>query len=279
MTISVEAGGPSDLIASLCNLTVNELAAQDAGQKLLGRWVAYDGGTAIGVATAFERVDDRVFVVHRLRSETAFAPLLAAAVSSLGCAINLSLPTDQVNRVDAAVNLGFCQDYVSAMFLVPIEPLRQSLSRLVRPTTVALVSAADVQTDTLYRLDSKLRNDVPGLDGWRGNRQWFDDEMASDEYDPRSYIVARAANNDLVGLCRIWRKPTGPALGMLGVTMPYRRGTVALALLRRALEGLDRDSPSITTYTARPTLQRRLRRLGAIESGGFVNLHRAESAS
>lgn len=61
----------------------------------------------------------------------------------------------------------------------------------------------DVDPDQLYELDLAMRNDVPGNDGWRGNRAWFNDELAAAECDSTGHLVA--FENDtprLIGLCR-----------------------------------------------------------------------------
>jgi len=50
---------------------------------------------ARGVAAAFLRPDDRLFVAHRLSAETAFGPLLDAAIDDLDQPIHLSIANDQ----------------------------------------------------------------------------------------------------------------------------------------------------------------------------------------
>lgn len=68
---------------SLYGISAEELAGRDAFQRSVGRWFAYEDDAAVGMAPAFVRPDDRLFVVHRLTSETTFGPLLEAAVSDL----------------------------------------------------------------------------------------------------------------------------------------------------------------------------------------------------
>ncbi|MEZ5295835.1 MAG: hypothetical protein R2697_06055 [Ilumatobacteraceae bacterium] len=74
----------------------------------------------------------------------------------------------------------------------------------------------------------------------------------------------------MIGLCRMWRNHDGPALGMLGVRRERRNGFVALRLLHDTLTAArDWGSPTFTTHTARPGLQRHLDRAGAVEQGTF----------
>lgn len=119
-------------------------------------------------------------------------------------------------------------------FDVPFAPLVRCTA-CHRSSRLELVPADEVSPDLLFALDTELRQDVPGNDGWRGNRLWFDDELASDEFDPAAYLVTRARDSgDLIGLCRLWNNPTGPALGLLGVRRGHRTGGPALTLVHRA---------------------------------------------
>lgn len=134
-----------------------------------------------------------------------------------------------------------------------------------------IARADEVDADALFALDTELRGDTPGNDGWRGNRDWFDDELNSAEFDPSGYHVATDQHaGNLVGLCRMWRNPNGPTLGLLGVRRDRRNGFTALSLLRETLTSSSEWGwPTFETHTARPQLRRRLDRVGADQTGAY----------
>jgi GNAT superfamily N-acetyltransferase len=274
--MGIEVSGAPDTVAaaSLAGVSVDELERRDAAQRPIGRWTAYGNGAAVGVATAFVRPDDRRFLVHRLTSDAAYAPLLERAVGDLRREIHVTIDRRRVDRVAQAENLGFATEFESTSFAVPFAAALANARRLLRPTRFELRRADEVAADALFELDSVLRGDVPGNDGWRGNRAWYDDEFTSPEYEPAGYLVAVDEPTEaLVGLVRFWRNDDGPALGMIGVRREHRGGHVAAALLEAGLRAAATwESPTFSTHTAHGSLQQRLRRLGATETGGFVRL-------
>jgi GNAT superfamily N-acetyltransferase len=96
-----------------------------------------------------------------------------------------------------------------------------------------------VDEERLFVLDTTVRQDVPGTDGWRGDREWFREELAeAPPFDPTGYVVAvDDRTGGYVGLCRMWRNREGPRLGLIGVLRRYRATTIASALLRQTLIG------------------------------------------
>jgi|GEM_PF-602669 len=262
--------------AKLYNVTVEEMTKRDEATKIVGRWFAYQSNQAVGVATATRRVDERVFIVDRCADDAAYGELLAAATDAMTGTHFVSTRSNRAERIATVHALGFGTDLVSTNFNVPFAPTLDWLRRCATPSQAAFVPADQVNADQLYELDIELRNDVPGTDGWRGNRAWFDDEMAGPEFDPAGYCVAKADDGSLIGLCRFWRNEQSPRLGLLAVKRPYRTGRLALGLLHAAAQGASTwGSPTFETHTARPAMQRRLRRLGAVESGGVVRLRRS----
>ena len=103
----------------------------------------------------------------------------------------------------------------------------------VRPS---IVSAADVSVEALMDLDCRLRDDVPGSDGWQPDLAWFREENHDSPYfDPEAYLVARTDGQD-AGLVRIWNGPRPlPRLGLIAVLPAYRRRGIAQALLAQAI--------------------------------------------
>lgn len=254
-----------------------ELRERFAEVTVRGWWFASDDrGEPIGLALATVRPDGRVFVTHRLASESAFAPLLTEALADIDGPVHVTVRSDQTDRAACAWSLGLREELSSAGYHVPFD---RALSILPtpRPNADARIAAVtDVDPDRLYALDLELRNDTPGNDGWQGNRAWFDDELKGPECDPSGYLVAvDGRDSELIGLCRIWRNPEGPALGMLGVRQDRRQGFVAVRLLRETLVNASTWGwPTFSTHTARPGLQRHLVRAGATTDDGFLRFGR-----
>jgi hypothetical protein len=201
---------------------------------------------------------------------------MSAACADLPDALHLLVPSSQPDRADITKGLGFATDVESTKFEVPFAAVADVLHRCPTYSAATIVTADSVDPSSLYELDVLLRNDVPGLDGWEGNRRWFDAEMASTDFDPSGYTVAIDANGTLIGLCRFWRMiDAPPSLGLLGVRRRDRNGRLAIGLLRVAANGAANwGSPVFTAHSARPALQRRMRRLGATEVGGYIRLCR-----
>lgn len=280
MDPTLERDPADDQVAAFLDVTVGELAERNRIQPPLGRWLAIDRSGPIGLATAVVRADDRLFVTHRVTEESSYGPLLAAAVDDLITthpSIHVTVTTDQSDRRRTAERLGFTVELRGSAFAIPFaSALAATTIAAARSDRIEVVPADRVDPDALFRLDTALRQDVPGNDGWRGNRLWFDDELASDEFEPAAYPVARdRSTGQLVGLCRIWRNPSGPSLGLVGVLPPYRTGRPALVLLHTALTAAGRWGWStFEAHTARGALQRRATALGAEPTGGFVRLRR-----
>ena len=277
MTIEVHPNPSADSVAGFLGIETDELDARDRFQQPINRWLALDGRIPVGLATAFTRPDNRLFLTHRLSSEIAFAPLLDAATEDLPRPIYLSARDDQPARLRSGARAGFVPDLHAVEFDVPFQPALQ-LTTGRRSKRTDTVRADQVPPDDLFTLDTALRRDVPGNDGWQGNRTWFDDEMTSAEFDPAAYLIARDKDSgELVGLARFWQNQDGPTLGMIGVRPSYRTGRVALGLLHDTMLAASTwGSDTFTTHTAHTSLQRRLRAVGATEAGGFTRLRLAD---
>jgi ribosomal protein S18 acetylase RimI-like enzyme len=133
--------------------------------------------------------------------------------------------------------------------------------------------------DRLRELDDQLKQDVPGADGWRWDRQGFRAETYdAPDFDPATYLVAvEQATGRYAGLARVWNRPSGPRLGLVGVARPYRRRGLARSLLAQAFAVLHRrGEPEVVaevdvTNTASNSL---LTSLGARRTGGSLELIR-----
>lgn len=277
MTLTIQSASDDDAACELYGLSRDELAERFEGVELLCRWFAYDeSGIPVGVAHATDRADGRVFVTHRLRSDEAYVPLLTAALDAIDRPVNVTVNSALTDRMADVQALGLQHELSSLKYDVPFATALALLRTPRGPRRFDIASATEVDADLLFELDTELRGDVPGTDGWTGNRSWFNDEMSSPEFDPAGYRVAvDSESSELLGLCRMWRNPDGPALGLLGVRRERRTGFVALELLRETLAGSrEWGWPTFSVHTARPGLQKHLHQVDARQSGGFIRFLR-----
>lgn len=174
------------------------------------------------------------------------------------------------NDVAAYAKRGFVIHRRESHYLVPTGTVGQ----VEPPAGVELVTADRVAEDRLRELDDELRQDVPGSEGWSWDAVDFRAEMAGPDYDAMVYIVAVHGMN-YVGIARIWMRHPVPRLGFVGVSRPYRRRGVALALLSRVFGVLaSRGIPQVTTEIdeTNTASRRLLEGLGAQKVGGSVEL-------
>ena len=178
--------------------------------------------------------------------------------------------TADEDDVAAYARRGFVVHRRENHYLVPTGTVGQ----VEPPAGVELVTADRVEEDRLRALDDELRQDVPGTDGWCWDAVGFRAEMAGADFDPRVYIVA-THSIDYVGIARVWMRRPVPRLGFVGVSRPYRRRGVALALLSRAFGVLASGGiPEVTTEIDETNTASRglLEGLGARKVGGSVEL-------
>lgn len=174
------------------------------------------------------------------------------------------------NDVAAWAERGFVVHRRENRYLVPTG----TVGRVDPPAGVELVTADRVEEDRLRELDNRLRQDVPGTDGWSWDATGFRAEMAGPDYDPMVYIVA-AHGLQYVGIARIWMRHPVPRLGFVGVARPYRRRGLALALLSHVFGVLaSRGIPQVTTEIdeTNTASRRLLEGLGAQRVGSSVEL-------
>ena len=128
--------------------------------------------------------------------------------------------------------LGFEVSRREGVYLVPTDPAVTGLRDVEAPSGFLFVSADRVDEDRLRLLDDALRQDVPGTDGWRWSEAAFHEETFCAEFDPATYLVAvEQTRGEYVGLARVWNKPSGSRIGLVGVLAQYRRRGIARALL------------------------------------------------
>jgi ribosomal protein S18 acetylase RimI-like enzyme len=173
--------------------------------------------------------------------------------------------------------LSFVVNRRESRFLIPTDPDVTGLCAASVPEGFDLVRADEVDLDRLRLLDDALRQDVPGTDGWRWDEAGFRAEFDG-AFEPETYLIAvDEATGEYAGLVRVWRNPSGPRLGMIGVLRRYRRRGLARALLARAFavlhaQGLAEVSTEIDD--ANVASNALLQPLGARRTGGSVELVR-----
>jgi len=245
-----------------------------AAQAPLG-WTALRNGDVIGALRALIRPDRRCQLLPRDVAAEALGPLLDAAVDALrrDVYVEVDEAADDAQRVLAAK--GFTVSRREHRYLVPTDPSRNALGRRPVPDGFGFVSAAEADVERLRELDDALRQDVPGTAGWRNDPADFARQLFTDpQFDPATYLLAVDGDTGrYVGLVRVWNRPVGPRLGLIGVLPAYRGRGLAIALLNQAFGVLHRRGRSAVdcevdhTNTASNAL---LTGLGARRVGGNV---------
>ena len=219
------------------------------------------------------RPDRRTFLAFSDCGPEEYGPLVESAAAANPGPLFASVPADG-DALPALLRAGFVEELIFEHFRVRFDVVLARLPRDRVPRGVAIVPARDVDEDRLFTLDNTLRQDVPGTDGWRGNREWFRDEMT----DRAAYHVAvDQGNGEYVGLARIWHDDADPNFGLLGVVRQYRRTSIAAALARAALaEAASWGIPAFVTGACvdNPQTYPVLVRLGGERLGRRVQLVR-----
>ena len=98
------------------------------------------------------------------------------------------------------------------------------------------------------------------------------------DFDPATYLVAiEQASGRYAGLVRVWNRPGGPRLGLIGVGRLYRRRGLARSLLAQAFGVLhDRGKAEVVAEVdvTNTGSNRLLGGLGAWRIGGFIEMIR-----
>lgn len=224
-------------VAPVYGTTVDELRARDERQsQVLQRWIAVEDDVVIGALVTWLRPDNRMFLMFRVTDPRVYGPLTDAAGVALGRSVTTMCDDAETEHLAALQDAGFRIEMSGDRFAIPFDVLLPRLDRAWVPKRYVIRSVADVDEDRAFRLDNKVRNLVPGTDGWYGDREWFGKELRSDEFDPTAYLIAiEEATETYAGLLRVWRNPDGPRLGLVAVLPEHRVRPLAGALLKRGL--------------------------------------------
>jgi GNAT superfamily N-acetyltransferase len=268
------------LAAGVYDMAAAELRARDERQgQPLQRWLAVADGEASAAVSTWWRPDDRTFLYFVGPDQAAYSLLTDAVVDALDRPVHTFVDTEDHELVEAFRSAGFDVEVVEERFRIRFDHVLAWLRRAWVPTGFSIHPANTIDENRLFILDNTLRQDTVGTDGWRGDRGWFHEELTeSPPFDPSAYLVAvDDRTGGYVGLVRIWRNPTGPRFGLIGVLPEFRNTTIAGALLRQALLAASEwghETFTAETSPSNPTIYRRMSRIGAESLGRFYQMVR-----
>lgn len=254
-----------DNLASFLECRAEEIHAEDAS---ILRWVAYEGDAIVGTARGRRRPDGRMFVDFAATAQSLLSPIVEAVAADVGRIHAVARTEKRRRELEAA---GFRVELVDDEFEIAFATALRRIGRLRLPSRFRLDPPHRLHETRLAALDTALRQDVPGTDGWQTSVEMWRHEVRSSEYDPTGYLVGvDEQTGDYCGLIRVWRNRPTPRLGLLAVTKPHRRSLLGPALLRAGLEGASRwGSATFVTSTspANPDTFPALARLRAKPTG------------
>ena len=235
-----------ELVSPLFGVSADTLRERDLAQhEPPYRIMAFDGHRVAGALTAAIRPDNRTFL--RPVGEGSM-DLVRRALVDLPGPVHIRLGEPGRGELATYEALGFRVEMIEETFQLRFESVLAALRRHGLPDGYDIVPVEACDPDRLFELDNELRNYVPGINGWKGDRTWFDDELV----DPAAYFVAvERSTSKLVGLVRIWSNPTGPHFGLIGVLPSHRRSRIAIPLLYRGVATASRwGSPAFVASTS-----------------------------
>lgn len=196
-------------------------------------WRAVAANEDVGEANAMLRPDRRWFVSVDTWNASSFLPLISAVADDLRQDLHTTVDEDderELRNWDAA---GFTILRRKHHYLVPTALDRTRLAGAALPAGMSLISADAVDEGGLRALDERLREDVPGMDGWiHDPREFREQTFEERRFDPATYLVAvDDVRQTFAGLARVWNHPRLPRLDLVGVTPGYRRRGLAIVLL------------------------------------------------
>lgn len=226
--------GEYDQVAGLVRVAADEIRAADAAIPPL-RWVAYKGYGVVGVASGRRRPDGRTFVKFHSSQPDASTHLARFAAADVGVIHAVARSEAAKWELEAA---GFAVEVIDDEFEISFQAALRRLGRRRQPPQFVLRPPHELEEHRLVALDTELRQDVPGTDGWVTTAEAWRYEINSPEYDPAGYLIAIDSRLDsYAGLVRFWRNRDVPRLGLLAVARPYRGSLLASLLLRAGLAG------------------------------------------
>jgi ribosomal protein S18 acetylase RimI-like enzyme len=245
-------------------------------------WHALEDDVVVGRGYALHRSDGRVFVSVDTWRDDVFELVARAMVADIAGPVRTVVDDDDREHLGRWSALGFVDERREDEVVIPTDPAATGLAGVLPPPGYRLRTADTVDEDRLRALDERLRQDLPGSDGWVHDAETFH-RMTYDprSFDPATYLVAVVAGGDRegadAGLVRVWRGGRRPHLGLVGVLPGHRRRGLARGLVAAAFQALhEHDLPEVsaevdvTNVAARALLEP----LGARRTGGAIQLVR-----
>ena len=242
-------------------------------------WTADHDQVAVGKAAALVRPDARCFVVFGACHSVAYEPLVQAIAQHFGRDLYSEIGEADSATRERLLAVGFVVNRREHTFTIPTDPAITGLTNLDVSAGFEIVTADRVDEDRLRELDDELKQDVPGADGWKWDRPGFRNETyEAPDFDPATYLVAiEQATGRYAGLVRVWNRPSGPRLGLIGIGRSYRRRGLARSLLAQAFGVLhDRGKAEVDAEVdvTNTGSNRLLTSVGARRTGGSIELIR-----
>jgi hypothetical protein len=137
------------------------------------RWVAWNGDAAVAAALVGKRPDERVFL-SLVGAPSAAGPLSENIQAACRCDIYTSIDESAPELRAVWLASGFSSVLTTEVFEVSFAAALDILRHTPIPSEFTVITAQEADPDRPFRLDNAVRSRVPGTDGWRGNRDWFD---------------------------------------------------------------------------------------------------------
>mgnify|MGYP001823545003 CR=1 FL=1 len=171
-----------ELAAPLFDLTPDQLADRDRQRSDTTRWLATSDNSALAAVDVVVRPDGRAFLGFRGSQRHAWRPLADATTAAMGRPVYATLAADDLEAIHTLEAAGFVLDLVFERFRVRFDDALAVLRRAWLPKSVNIHTADSVNMEKPFELDNTLRQDVPGINGWQGNRAGFREEIEAVSY-------------------------------------------------------------------------------------------------
>jgi RimJ/RimL family protein N-acetyltransferase len=239
-------------------------------------WHALEDDRVVGRAHLRRRPDDRAFVAADAWREPVTRALLDAVAADVPGDLHTLAAEDDGEHLALLAAAGYVPVRREDEFVIPVDRALAATAGPV-PAGVSIVPADEKESDRLAQLDERLRQDVPGSDGWVNDPEEFREYTFDEHFDPRLYLVA-VVGGEYAGLVRVWRGNRVPRLGLVAVLRWHRRRGLAKALLHAAFTPLAErgiELVSAEADAANAPSRALLAALGARRTGGSVELRRS----
>ena len=128
-------------------------------------WHALEDDRVVGRAHLRRRPDDRAFVAADAWLEPVTRALLDAVAADVPGDLHTLAGEDDADQLALLAAAGYAVVRREDEFVVPVGPALAATAGPV-PDGATIVPADEKDSDRLARLDERLRQDVPGSDGW-----------------------------------------------------------------------------------------------------------------